>query len=291
MNEKRCLTLMWAVKALLVIVLLYIGFGAFTSRLRLGTALVPAAASGDEPTDPGQADAPETPSAHDYSAIMQRNLFTGNDYPLPPTSTQRSKMLDALPSAEELGLKVIGIVAGPPAASLAIIRNTQDNTTHLCKIGEVVASATVESIQRDAVILRYQGRQLVLRSHTGADSKDNGGTVPKEEKQSKATLPPRGRIPPLSTQARYLEEVFHSITIEPCVKNNQTQGLKVSGLEKVPLAEMFGFRNGDIIQTINGQQLTSKQKAFQVLMKAKTQSRLDIQLLRNGKSKNLSFEI
>jgi type II secretion system protein C len=292
MNEKRFITLMWAVKVLLVVVLLYIGFGALTSRLRLGDVLIPAAASGDEQTDPGQADTPETSSGPDYSAIVQRNLFTGNDLPLPPTTTHRSQILDTMPSAEELGLRVIGIVAGPPAASLAIIRNTQDNTTHLCRIGEVVASATVESIQRDAVILRYQGRQLVLRSHTGADGQDKGGTGREEPSGTEpAPVRPQGRIPPLSTQARYVEEVFHNITIEPYVKNSQTQGLKVSGLEKVPLAEMFGFRNGDIIQTINGQQLTSKQKAFQVLMKAKTQPRLDIQLLRNGKNKSLSFEI
>jgi type II secretion system protein C len=197
-----------------------------------------------------------------------------------------------MPSAEDLGLRLVGVLAGVPAVSRAIIQNTQNNTTNLYKIGEVVASATVESIQRDAVVLRYQGQQLVLRLRAGTASRGNGAAAPKEEKPSTAPPPrPQGRVPPLSTQARYVEEVFHNITIEPCVKNNQTLGLKVSGLEKVPLAEMFGFKNGDIIQTINGQQLSSKQKAFQVLMKAKTQSRLDIQLLRNGKSKNLSFDI
>jgi len=37
--------------------------------------------------------------------------------------------------------------------------------------------------------------------------------------------------------------------------------------------------------------LTSKQKAFQVLMKAKTQSKVNLQLLRDGKSKELSFDL
>jgi type II secretion system protein C len=291
MNEKRFITFMWAVKALLVMVLLYIGFQALTSRLHFGTALIPAAASGDEQTDPEQGETPQT-SSPDYSAIVQRNLFTGSERPLPPTSARRSEILDAMPSAEELGLRLIGVLAGSPAVSRAIIQNTQNNTTNLYKINEVVASATIESIQRDAVVLRYQGQQLVLRQRSGTGSKGSDVTTPKTEKPT-ATEPPRpqGRVPPLSTQARYVEEVFHNITIEPCVKNNQTLGLKVSGLEKVPLAEMFGFKNGDIIQTINGQQLNNKQKAFQVLMKAKTQSRLDIQLLRNGKSKNLSFDI
>jgi type II secretion system protein C len=292
MNEKRFITFLWAVKALLVIVLLYIGSQALTARLRGGRPFLPAAACGEEPTDAGQADTPEAAAVSDYSAIVQRNLFTGNERPVPPTSTQRSEKLDAMPSAEDLGLKLVGVLAGGPAVSRAIIQNTQSNTTGLYRISEVVASAIIESIQRDAVILRHQGRQLVLRLHTGAGGKGGGESAPRQEKPAAAeTARPQGRVPPLSTQARYVEEVFHNITIEPCVKDNQVQGLKVSGLEKVPLAEMFGFKNGDIIQSINGQQLTSKQKAFQVLMKAKTQSRLDIQLLRNGKSKNLSFAI
>jgi type II secretory pathway component PulC len=86
-------------------------------------------------------------------------------------------------------------------------------------------------------------------------------------------------------------EVFRQATIEPYVKNYRTEGLTISGLEKIPMAERFGLQNGDVVQSINGQQLTSKQKAFQVLMKARTQSKVDIQLLRNGQRKGLSFDL
>ena len=94
-----------------------------------------------------------------------------------------------------------------------------------------------------------------------------------------------------SDQAGYVTDIFRKATIEPYVKNDQTEGLKITGLENIPMAEMFGFKNGDIVQSVNGQQLTSKQKAFQVLMKAKTQSSIDIRLLRDGQSKNLSFKL
>jgi type II secretory pathway component PulC len=57
------------------------------------------------------------------------------------------------------------------------------------------------------------------------------------------------------------------------------------------LANLFGLRNGDIVQTVNGQNLNSKQKAFQVLKKARTQSNISLQLLRDGKAKELSFDL
>lgn len=88
-----------------------------------------------------------------------------------------------------------------------------------------------------------------------------------------------------------MTDIFRRATIEPYVKDGQTEGLRLSGLENIPMAEMLGLRNGDIVQSVNGQQLTSKQKAFQVLMKAKTQSSIDVQLLRDGQSKNLSFKL
>jgi general secretion pathway protein C len=89
----------------------------------------------------------------------------------------------------------------------------------------------------------------------------------------------------------YVEDIFRNATIEPHVVDGQTQGLKITGLENTPLAGMFGLRDGDVVQAVNGQRLTSKQKAFQVLQKARNQSRIHIQLLRKDQAKDLSFDL
>ncbi len=291
MDEKRYMKIWWFAKAFLVVVLVYAGVKAIATGLHPGDVFDPGAVRGDEPPHEGQAALPEDKSRSDYSDIVRRNLFTGTDGIAYPGANANRPAFDSMASAEELGLKLMGAIAGGPAASRAIIQNTSDKTIGTYRIGDIIASATVDAIQRDAVILRHQGRHLVLRLHTGAGSEDRGGSGREQQRAAAQAAPVTGGPTPLSTQAGYVEEVFHNITIEPYRKNNRTQGLRISGLEKVPLAEMFGLKNGDVIQTINGQQLTSKQKAFQVLMKAKTQSRVDIQLLRNGKNKDLSFEI
>ena len=290
MDEKRYIKILWFAKAFLVVVLAYAGVKAIATRLHPGKAFDPSAVRGDERPHDGQAALPEDQGRSDYSEIVRRNLFTGTDGIAYPQVNANRSAFDSMASAEELGLKLMGAIAGGPAASRAIIQNTSDKTIGTYRIGDIIASATVDAIQRDAVILRHQGRHLVLRLHTGAGSDDR--TAPaKEERATAQAAKGTASPPPLSTQAGYVEEIFHSVTIEPYKKNNRTQGLRITGLEKVPLAELFGLKNGDVIRTINGQQLTSKQKAFQVLMKAKTQSKVDIQLLRDGKSKDLSFEI
>ena len=50
-------------------------------------------------------------------------------------------------------------------------------------------------------------------------------------------------------------------------------------------------KNGDIIQNINGSTVTNRRKAFQILRKARSQSSISIQLLRDQQEKKLSFGI
>ena len=79
--------------------------------------------------------------------------------------------------------------------------------------------------------------------------------------------------------------------VAPYIINGQQEGLCITGLDDLSIARYFGFENGDVIQTINGQVLTDKKKAFQVLKKARSQSSLNFQLLRNDQKRDLSFEI
>ena len=302
MDEKRFVRVLWIAKAALLAVLLYVGFEVVTNRVHLGAVLDPDTASGRLHVADKQEAPAETRSPSDYAAIVQRNLFADADRAArQQPDTSRSPAVESLPSADDLGLRLVGAIAGGPTASRAVIQNTKNNTTGSYRIGDTIASAagngaagpTVEAIRRDAVILQYQGRPAVLKL-CAANTTDRGPRAeaagPKAEGQSQPS--PVARAPSSeSPRGGYVSDVFRKATIEPYVRNNRTEGLRITGLDQIPLAELFGFKNGDIVQSVNGQQLTSKQKAFQVLQKAKTQSKVNIRLLRDGKSKDLSFDL
>jgi len=285
MNEKRFIRVLWLIKVSLVVALACVGLRTITGHLDIG-AFDPGTVSGDERMPDVEPVKIAARSRADYTEILQGNLFSGTD---DAGESGRSQILDSMPSAEELGLRLVGAIAGGPAISRANIQNIKSKTTGVYKIGDAVASATVEAIRQDAVVLRHEGRQLILRLHTGAAGSDKESSGNAEPPTGEEVRPTGDRPALPSMKADYVAEVFRKATIEPYVKNNRTEGLRITGLDKIPMAEMFGLRNGDVIQRVNGQQLTSKQKAFQVLMKARTQSKMDIQLLRNGKSKDLSF--
>ena len=109
----------------------------------------------------------------------------------------------------------------------------------------------------------------------------------------KAVLPFDRRINKRAfiTQVPGIKVFLEKMEVAPYIINGQQEGLCITGLDDLSMAGHLGFKNGDVIQTINGQMLTDKQKAFQVLKKARSQSSLSVQLLRNRHKMDLSFEI
>jgi type II secretion system protein C len=294
MDERRSIRLLWIAKAALLAVLIYAGFEVATSRLNLGRVLDPGTASGEPSTTERESASPEPREFPDYRAIVQRDLFReAADTASAQPGVNHSAPPESPASAEELGLRLIGALAGGPVASRAILQDAKSNATSSYRIGDTVAAATVEAIERDAVVLRYQGRPLVLKLRAGQTAGSGPKTEDGRQKADRQSQPSSVISPPSSgtSRAEYVAEVFHKATIEPYVKSERTEGLKITGLDQIPMAQKIGLRDGDVIQSVNGQQLTSKQKAFQVLMKARTQPRVDIQILRDGKSKDLSFEL
>jgi general secretion pathway protein C len=279
-NDRQISRLFWAAKAGLVVLLLYALVGAVLTPFRLDTALKPNAVAGDEQTRAFVAVVSDNEAATDYDAIVESDIFAGTNT---KADAGVSQIADSMPSAEELGLKLVGAIAFPtsPAASYAIIENTQTKAAQPYKTGDTVASATIESIEADRVI--------TATSTTGqaGPTENIGPNATTTEK-----VPTANKLgPQTSARLSYVESVFQKATIEPHVQNGRTEGLIITGLDQTPLTAALGLRNGDIVRNVNGQNLTSKQKAFQVLKKARMQSTLDIELLRNGKIKNLSFDL
>jgi type II secretion system protein C len=294
MNEKRASTLFWAVKALLAAMLVYVAVETAMKPLHLRKALRPHPVAGDEQPVEAPPALSEPCSPTDISRIVENDPFADAEThgDLPDTANQGNLLPARMSVEEELGLKLIGTIAGGPATSRAVIQDTKTKSTRLHKIGDVVASATIEAIQTDAVVLQHQGRKKTLSLSTGTAT-TTAGERPLAQAPTRA---PRDRSDQQDARAPspklgYVEDIFRKATVEPYTKNGRTTGLKITGLENTPLAGMFGLRNGDVVQTVNGQDLTSKQKAFQVLQKARTQSKIQIQLLRNDQVKELAFDL
>ncbi|UCD49847.1 MAG: hypothetical protein JSW27_20245 [Phycisphaerales bacterium] len=294
MNDKQMSKLFWAVKGTLVAVLLYVAIEAVITPFQRGAGLKPKAVAGGERPLVQTPVESQTQTPPDYTVILDNDVFGGSEQPAETEATSTPTVaVPTLPSAEKLGLRLQGVVAGGPLTSRAIIQDVKTKQTMPYRIGDSVASATIESIESDRVVLLHRGRKAVLQMHVVTSPAGPAAAETQEKPASVAKKPATSdqQLPQPSARLGYVEEVFRKATIEPYVQDGQTEGLRITGLEATPLTKLFGLRNGDIVQSVNGQTLNSKQKAFQVLKKARTQPRIDLKLLRDRETKELSFDL
>jgi general secretion pathway protein C len=279
-----------------------LGYAAVRTLMILqypGDAFVPSSASGSENISEPELTNPTDVSVRDYSAIVERNIFGGSGSSLDANeSLWDANTGTSLRSAEEeLGLLLLGTVSGSPAVARALIKDTKTDKVGLYKTGDAIAAAFIEAIQSDAVTLRYEGQRRVLRLRTTSDPSANSNRLPfsqstKEAKEAVGAVSPAMQFPNEQREGMgQIEDWLDRAVIAPYKVHDQIEGLRITGLENVPAAEDLGLKNGDVIRSVNGQQLTSKQHAYQVFKKAKTQPSINIELLRSGKTRQLSFAL
>ena len=292
---------LFVIKLALVLILGYVVITAVLMPQHTGEIFVPDSAVGTENiTAVEPTSSPDSP-VEDYSAIVEQDIFGSS------SRTKKSLQGDngvgpALSAEEELGIVLLGTVAGSPEISRAIIKDIKTNELSLYKTGDTVATAHIESIEKDVVVLLHQGQRKIL--DLGAresaarhpvdkrhDADNAQGALSRNAAQAVVNNPPTESYTTVGDKLSDIEIMLTKAVIEPYTIDNQVDGLKITGLENIRGAEDLGLKNGDIIRTVNGHRLTSKQKAYQIFKKARSQAAMNIELLRDNETKTLSFSL
>lgn len=282
------------IKFALVLILGYVVITAVLMPQHTGEILEPSSAVGtDNITAAEPTSSPDIP-VEDYSAIVEQDIFG--------SSSRKNKSLQgdngvspALSAEEELGIALLGTVAGSPEISRAIIKDLETNELSLYKIGDTVATAHIESIEKDVVVLLHQGQRKILNLGTRESKRQDidsaQGALSRNAAQAAETNPPAKSQSTVGDKLSDIEIMLTKAVIEPYAIDDQVEGLRITGLENIRGAEEIGLKNGDIIRAVNGHRLTSKQKAYQIFKKARSQEAMNIELLRDNEIKTLSFSL
>lgn len=236
-----------------------------------------------------------------HKIIMERNIFgsvgTGTD----KENLQKEKK-EAPAPVLRAQLRLLATVAGDEEVACAVIENIKTKIQDLYKTGDIIEGAQVERIERNRIVLFNRGQREVLNLYVA-----DGVSVPvaksaepvmAQKKPSAAEIvtiisPTEREINKKAFLAKVggTEAILRTVDAAPYIVNGKEKGIRITGLEDLSMARYIGFENGDVIQNINGSTVTNRRKAFQILRKVRSQSSLNIQLLRNKKKKELLFGI
>ena len=79
--------------------------------------------------------------------------------------------------------------------------------------------------------------------------------------------------------------------IVPEQENGKMVGIRLFGVRPDTLLGVLGMENGDRLQTINGFDMTSPEKALEAYARLRTADHLTVQVNRKGANMNLDYNI
>lgn len=226
----------------------------------------------------------------DINRLIERHLFgkvsvASKPEPVPDTS-------DA--PETRLNLKLAGIILADKAElSRALIANSNGKQKSY-RVGDSIegASASVHEIHSDHVVLERNGRYETLRlQKTSGTSSNKNSTV----KSSRPSSSGSGVATELkSVREQILKDPSKAgdfIRVRPVYSKGALTGYRIYPGKDRALFRKVGLRSGDLVKSINGQNLNDPQKAFTMLSTLSSATTISLELERRGRTENVSVDL
>jgi len=188
-------------------------------------------------------------------------------------------------------LLLLGAIAGKDSDTRALIEDRESNTLKVYKTDQQIDGGYIEKIETDRVVVLREGRRYELKRAVDLPEPATA-QVTTSNKSCLSTAEQSHSQPPVSntvltasnstvpkTPLDSLEMVLREAELEPCQLQDDVQGLTIKDIKNIPMAGDADLRTGDVIHSINGHQLVSKQQTWQVIKKARSEDTIDIEVL------------
>lgn len=219
-----------------------------------------------------------------------------HEVPLPRADREPVRLAgfgDGEPEADDLlacpaGVQVLSAIAseGWPDATIAAVRLRDELA--VVQRGDVLLDSPVERVRVDEngiaeVLLRVDGTLVACRAKSRGthERAPPGGAVPSVISRELADAILRGDR----------TDAWSGVRVVPYFEKGQPYGFKLYGVASSTEVARLGFRNGDVMRSVNGLVLQNPGDVFQAFPSLKQQSSFDVVILREGRDETIRVEI
>jgi general secretion pathway protein C len=251
----------------------------------------PEASNTSSTTKPGPAD------SNQLADLAKLHLFG-------VAGVTKPKKVDKKAPETHLNLTLHGVfVAEKPEMGAAIIGT--GSTQKYYRVGSgVISGVTLQAVFTDRVVLLRKGQSEVLRfpkvkssnlvndrrtakrSRRSSRTKDNFGPRTSAASASGANL---------SQYRDMLREeplkVFEYVRFVPVKSRDGMKGYRILPQKNRELYNQLGVRPSDLVTAVNGIPLTNDKEAMKLFDQLKDAQNLQVDIIRNGQSRSLSFDL
>lgn len=204
----------------------------------------------------------------------------------------------AAPAVAPAELMMLGTVVGSFRETFALVRHTKKNEERVFRLGEMVFDAgRLVEVKREQAYIEIGGKKVELLTPLAPPSALPAG-------QQLPAAPSNGSGVTSSGAGNYLidqralnaaldnpAQAMTDARLLPSQKDGKIEGFKVSEVKPSGIFSMIGIKNGDVLLRLNDFPMDSPDKALQSFIALKGQSRLKLDLIRDGHPATFNYDI
>jgi general secretion pathway protein C len=243
---------------------------------------------------------PPAPAVKDlasFSPILEKGLF-GKATQGKLTPITQEAAAKAAPDTSQKDLLLLGTAVGSFRETFALILKVSSKEERVFRLGDQVFDlGPLVLVKKEvAEILAGKNRIKILTPMAAVNAEK--APAPSTPAGAPAGLVSQVGVGSYVVDQRALNAALDNIgqamtdaRLLPSVKDGKVEGFKVSEVKPAGIFGMVGIKNGDIIQRINDFPVDSPEKAIQSFVSLKGQSRIRLNLIRDGQPTTFNYDI
>jgi general secretion pathway protein C len=262
---------------------------------RLGSKFLPKGAS---TTTAPAALSPRTEDLSFYAPILTVGLFgSATQGPLTPI-TNASAAMQAAPTTAPVELMLIGTSVGSFRETFALVRHTTKNEERVFRLGDMVFDAgRLAEVRKESAFIVINNKKVELLTPMTPPVSSPPGQQPSGIPQTAAAVARSGAGSfvidqrALNATLDNPAQAMSDARLLPSQKDGKVEGFRASEVKPNGLFAMIGIKNGDVLLRLNDFPMDSPDKALQSFIALKGQSRLKLDLIRDGQPQTFNYDI
>jgi len=202
----------------------------------------------------------------------------------------------AAPPPTVSDLTLLGTAVGSFRETFALIAKGSSHEERVFKLGDTVFSAgPLVSVKKDVAEILVGGRRVkILTPNAVAEAAKE---APPPQPATSGLAAPSGAGNYVIDQRALnaaLDNIGQAMTdarLLPSVKDGKVEGFKASEVKPQGIFGTIGIKNGDVLLRMNDFPIDSPEKAIQSFASLKGQSRIKLDLIRDGQPTTFNYDI
>lgn len=236
-----------------------------------------------------------------YSIILEKGLFgRATQGKLTPVMAKGPEVKTAQQTVAQGDLLLLGTVIGSFRETFALIQKSSTKEERVFRLGDqVYGIGPLLAVKSDTAEILVAGKRVTILSPMAVAA---GTAAP-----AQAAPPVSGGVTTLASPVgagsyvidqralnAALDNIGQAMTdarLLPSIKDGKVEGFRASEVKPQGIFGMIGIKNGDILRNINDFPIDSPEKAIQSFASLKGQSRIKLDIIRDGQPSTFNYDI